>query len=67
MRNTPAGLYLWNIVLRNTSYTLWITTARQCAETAARKARVVLKTFRKRDGCAAAAIDSIEYNGTIDA
>lgn len=67
MKSSPAGLHLWKVDLRNTSYTLWVTTARQSAETAARKARVVLKRFRQREGCAAAAIDSIEYNGTIDA
>lgn len=67
MKSSPAGLHLWNIELRNTSYKLWVTTTRRCAETAARKARVVLKKFRQRESCAAAVIETIDYQGTLDA
>lgn len=67
MRSSPAGLHLWHIILRNINMNLWITTHKQSAEIAARKAQDVLKRARRRDGWIGVVVDSIEYNGTIDA
>lgn len=67
MKTTFDGLFLWKVGLRGSSTNLWIVTRKNSVTDCGKKAKKFLKTSAGKSITRDGQIESVTYEGTIDA